>query len=152
MSNDSRRTRTRLRYVGMGLISGWLGLGCARERAAPTEPSLPSLADASGSSGGAGHPTSVPPPVAPDAATVVEALLGSPQRPQLSSDSAAQQTVLAYLAAAGSVGALTVDHWDPTSGVGDIASFTPNFRVSPGGMYSTVQAAVTAAAAAGSAG
>jgi pectinesterase len=159
------RTRSACGYVGRGLLSAWLGVGCAREVATPTEPSLPSVADAGGSGAAANPPavpaaavpatavpaTAVPAAVTSDAATVVEALLGSPQRPQLSSALAAQQTVLAYLAAAGSVDALSVDHWDPTNGVGDVASFTANFRVAPGGMYSTVQAAVSAAVAAGSA-
>jgi pectinesterase len=57
--------------------------------------------------------------------------------------------VLAYLAAAGSVEALTVDNWDPTAGVGDVSGFTPNFRVAADGMYTTVQAALTAAAQSG---
>jgi pectinesterase len=56
--------------------------------------------------------------------------------------------MLTYLAAAGSVDALTVDNWDPTAGLGDVAAFTPNFQVAAGGVYPTVQAAVTAAVAA----
>jgi pectinesterase len=81
---------------------------------------------------------------------VEEALLGTPERPQLSGGSAAAKTVLAYLAAAGSVDGLAVDNWDPTAGVGDVAGFTPSFQVAAGGPYPTVQAAISAAVAAGS--
>jgi pectinesterase len=106
-----------------------------------------SVEDAGGSSGAAPNPL----PDTADAATVDEALLGTPERPQLSPSLAAKRTVLAYLAASGSVEGLTVDNWDPTAGVGDSAGFTPNFQVSAGGLYPTVQAAVTAAVAAGAA-
>jgi pectinesterase len=78
-----------------------------------------------------------------------DALLGTPERPLLSTSAAERQTVLTYLAAAGNIDALTVDHWDPTAGVGDTASFVPQFEVAAGGLYPTIQAAVTAAVAAG---
>jgi pectinesterase len=120
---------------------------------APSKPDAPR-----GSAGGAessgdtastdGRPAS--PAVTPDAGVVDEGLLGTPERPQLSGAAAAKQTVLAYLAAAGNVEAPTVDDWDPTAGVGDVATFTPGFQVAAGGAYPTVQAAVTAAVAAGS--
>jgi pectinesterase len=78
---------------------------------------------------------------------------GESARPQLSAEAAAKQTVLAYLAAAGSIETgLKLDHWDPTAGVGDISGFTPNFRVAADGMFTTVQAAITAAAQAGASG
>lgn len=77
-------------------------------------------------------------------------LVGTGTRPQLSPVSAANYTVLAYLAQAGTVGALVTDNWDPTAGVGDVATFTANFRVAAeGGTHTTVQAAITAAATAG---
>ncbi|HZU84879.1 MAG TPA: pectinesterase family protein [Polyangiaceae bacterium] len=76
-----------------------------------------------------------------------------PARPQLTDAEAAQQTVLAYLAQAGSfavAGGLTTDNWDPTAGVGDTSTFTPTFTVAAtGGTHTTVQAAITAAVAQG---
>jgi len=96
------------------------------------------------------EPPASPAAVAPDAGVVDEELLGTPERPQLSSAAAAKQTVLAYLAAAGNVDGLTVDSWNPTAGVGEVAAFTPDFEVAAGGMYPTVQAAVNAAVATGS--
>jgi pectinesterase len=180
MSNTSGRGAV-LSYGILGVICGSLGLACDETSPAPTglagggtaathdaaatggtqaEPGTPgSTPGASGSSGSSARPTpdaaapDVPaaPAALPDAAVVEVALLGTPERPQLSGASAAQQTVLAYLAAAGSVGALRVDNWDPTAGLGDIAGFTPDFEVAAGGVYPTVQAAVTAAVATGSA-
>jgi pectinesterase len=78
-------------------------------------------------------------------------LLGTPTRPQLSAALAEDQTVLRYLAQAGSLASgLQVDNWDPTAGVGDVATFTPGFRVAAtGGTHTTVQAAITAAVALG---
>ena len=76
-------------------------------------------------------------------------------RPQLTDSEAAQDTILGYLAQAGSFtapGGLVTDHWDPTAGVGDVSTFTPTYTVAAsgdGGAYTTVQAAVTAAVAAG---
>ena len=113
-------------------------------------PSPGEMAAAAGAPGGVSKPAA-PPVVTPDAAVVDEGLLGTPERPQLSSAAAERQTVLAYLAGAGNVDGLTVDHWDPTAGVGDVAGITPQFEVAAGGMYPTVQAAVTAAVAAGAA-
>ncbi len=74
-------------------------------------------------------------------------LLGTPARPQLTPELAEQGNVLRYLAQAGNLAAgLTVDDWDPTAGVGDVASFTPGFRVAvSGGTHTTVQAAIDAA-------
>jgi pectinesterase len=171
------RLRAALQYGGLGLLCGSLGLACDEESSAPTglpgggtggvapaaggaataaggtsaEPDTSgSSAGATGSSGGAPSLTPALPDATPDAAVIDEALLGTPERPQLSTGAAATQTVRAYLAAAGSVAGLTVDNWDPTAGVGDIAGFTPNFQVAAGGTYPTVQAAVTAAVATGS--
>ena len=135
---------------GGGADADGIGSATAAGGGAPTQPSAPGeMAGTAGSSAVAATPAA--PVVMPDAAITDEALLGTPERPQLSSSAAEKQTLLAYLAAAGSVDGLTVDGWDPTAGVGDIAGFTPSFEVSAGGLYPTVQAAVTAAVAAGSA-
>lgn len=174
-----RRSRA-LRCGVLSLLCGSLGLACDDEPrldaagggagdagsvtggvapaagGAASEPDAPgSAAGASGSSAGAPSASESPaPPASPavtaDAAVVDEGLLGTPDRPQLSSAAAEKQTVLAYLAAAGDVEGLSVDNWDPTAGVGDIAAFAPDFQVAAGGTYPTVQAAVTAAVAAGS--
>ncbi len=74
-------------------------------------------------------------------------LLGTPTRPQLTAALAEEQTVLRYLAQAGNLAAgLQVDNWDPTAGVGDVATFTPGFRVATtGGTHTTVQEAISAA-------
>jgi pectin methylesterase-like acyl-CoA thioesterase len=66
-------------------------------------------------------------------------------RPQLTAAQAATFTILSYLAQAGTLGSLVTDNWDPTAGVGDVSTFTPNFVVGPGAAFTTVQAAVTAA-------
>jgi pectinesterase len=74
-------------------------------------------------------------------------------RPQLSDSDAAMETVLAFLAQAGSLavaGGLVTDHWDPTTGLGDVSSFTPAFTVAvSGGTHTTVQGAIDAAVARG---
>jgi pectinesterase len=168
-SSTSQRPSAALQYGALGALCGLLGLGCDGPSASPTAPdggargaiasggapaepnTRGGAAGASGASSAAPNPEPVPTPTptpaasTPDAASVDDALLGTPERPQLSRGSAAKRTVLAYLAAAGSVEALTVDNWDPTAGVGDISGFTPNFRVAADGMYTTVQAALTAA-------
>jgi pectinesterase len=75
---------------------------------------------------------------------------GTPTRPQLTNEQAAEHTILKYLARAGEVAALVTDNWDPTAGVGDVNAFTPQYTVAPsGGTHTTVQAAVDAAVAAG---
>ncbi len=75
---------------------------------------------------------------------------GTPQRPLLSSDQAADYTVLKYLAQAGNVAALVTDDWDPTAGLGAIADFTADYNVAAsGGTHTTVQAAIDAAVADG---
>ena len=77
---------------------------------------------------------------------------GTPTRPQLTSDQAASHTILEYLKRAGAIAALVTDNWDPTAGVGDVTTFTPQFTVAPnGGTHTTVQAAIDAAVAAGGA-
>jgi pectinesterase len=70
-------------------------------------------------------------------------------RPQLTLDAAKEFTVAKYLTRAGSVAEPTEEHWDPTSGVGDPSSFTPNFTVAAdgSGTHTTLQAALTAVAA-----
>jgi len=80
-------------------------------------------------------------------------LLGTATRPQLDAAAAAQFDVLEYLASAGNlVTGLVRDNWDPTAGVGDVATFNADFRVAAaGGTHTTVQAAITAAVTAGGA-
>jgi len=71
---------------------------------------------------------------------------GTASRPILTTAQAASFTVLSYLSRTGSVTAPTVDNWNPTMGVGDVATFTPNFTVAmSGGTHTSVQAAITAA-------
>ena len=78
-------------------------------------------------------------------------LLGTATRPQLGESAAPQFDVLQFLASAGNLTTgLVRDNWDPTGGVGDVASFSADFRVAAsGGTHTSVQAAVTAAASAG---
>jgi pectinesterase len=78
-------------------------------------------------------------------------LLGTATRPQLSATAAPSFDVLPYLAQAGNLTTgLVRDDWNPTAGVGDVATFQPDFRVAvTGGTHATVQAAVDAAVAAG---
>jgi len=78
-------------------------------------------------------------------------LLGTATRPQLSAEAAAQFDVLEYLASAGNLTTgLVRDDWDPTAGVGDVATFRADFRVAAAdGTHTSVQAAITAAVAAG---
>ena len=78
-------------------------------------------------------------------------MLGTATRPQLGAAAAAQFDVLEYLASAGDLTTgLVRDDWDPTAGVGDVATFRADFRVAAaGGTHTTVQAAVSAAVAAG---
>jgi pectinesterase len=76
---------------------------------------------------------------------------GTPTRPQLTADQATHHgSVLQYLARGGAVTAPTVDDWDPTAGVGDVATFTATYTVgATGGTHTTVAAAVNAAVSAG---
>jgi pectinesterase len=75
---------------------------------------------------------------------------GTPTRPQLTSDQAAAYTILQYLERAGAIAALVTDNWNPTAGLGDVGTFSPQFIVAAsGGTHTTVQAAVDAAVAAG---
>jgi pectinesterase len=77
--------------------------------------------------------------------------VGTPERPQLDASTAARFTVLSYLAQSGDLlTGLTRDEWDPTAGVGDISTFTPDYRVArSGGTHSSVQAAIDDAVAGG---
>lgn len=72
-------------------------------------------------------------------------------RPQLSSTTAANYTVAKYMAKAGTLGSLSTDNWDPSSGVGAISGFTANYTVASDGSasYKTIQAAINAAVSAG---
>jgi pectinesterase len=98
---------------------------------------------ASGGAGGAGSEDVAEPDPGP--------LLGTPTRPQLAAAAAPRFDVLEYLASAGNLATgLVRDNWDPTAGVGDVASFSADFRVAAaGGTHSSVQAAITAAVSAG---
>ncbi|MFT3735148.1 MAG: pectinesterase family protein [Rhodocyclaceae bacterium] len=80
-----------------------------------------------------------------------QAATSTSTRPQLSSTSAASYTIAKYMAQAGTIGSLTTDSWDPTGGVGTSSGFTANYTVASDGTasYTTIQAAVSAAAAAG---
>ena len=71
---------------------------------------------------------------------------GTTTRPQLEETDAPNYTVLKYLAQAGAVSGPTTDNWDPTAGVGDVATFVPTRTVATDGTGtdSTVQGAVTA--------
>jgi pectinesterase len=75
---------------------------------------------------------------------------GTPTRPQLTNEQAAAYTILKYLERAGEVAALVTDNWNPTAGVGDVSTFTPQYTVAAsGGTHTTVQSAVDAAISAG---
>jgi pectinesterase len=84
------------------------------------------------------------------AATEARSLRASATRPELAPDAAAEHTLLAYLARGGNVATgLLRDDWDPRAGVGDVARFTADLEVAPGGRYGTVQGAIDAALALG---
>jgi pectinesterase len=76
-----------------------------------------------------------------------KSIAGTSTRPQLNSTEAANYTIAKYLAQAGPFSSLTTDNWDPTAGLGDASSFTPNFTVAAdgSGTHTTVQAALNAA-------
>jgi pectinesterase len=80
-------------------------------------------------------------------------LAGTATRPLLAEADAPSYTALAYLAQAGTIGALVTDNWDPTAGLGDASTFSPRYTVAAdgSGTHTTVQAAITAAATGGSA-
>jgi len=122
---------------------GTAGSGASTGGAAGT-PS--SLAGAPGAAGAVGC-------AAPDggAGAPGPALAGTPERPLLQPADADRYTILAYLAQAGTIGSLVADHWDPTTGVGDVSTFAPAYTVAAdgSGSHTTVQAAITAATAAG---
>ncbi|HMJ52290.1 MAG TPA: pectinesterase family protein [Polyangiaceae bacterium] len=109
-------------------------------------------AGSGGNGGGAadGGPRDAAGPL-PDAGSIGP-LDGTATRPQLTAEQAAAHTILKYLERAGPVTALVTDNWDPTAGVGDVGTFTPQYTVAAsGGTHTTVQAAVDAAVAAGGA-
>jgi len=78
---------------------------------------------------------------------VCTAIASTATRPQLTAAQAANDTILKYLAQAGTVGALTTDNWNPTAGVGNITAFPADLVVAAdgSGTHTTVQAALTAA-------
>jgi pectinesterase len=88
---------------------------------------------------------SLPPGTLADAAPL-GGLGGSAGRPMLTTAQAADYGVLQYLARAGSlVTGLVEDDWNPTAGVGDVTTFTPNFTVQANTAFPTVQSAINAA-------
>jgi len=91
----------------------------------------------------AAAPPGTPPPDLP--------LLGTSERPQLDPVAAASLELLDYLALAGNLPlGLSRDDWDPTAGGGDVLGFVADYRVAAsGGTHTRVQAAISAAVAAG---
>jgi pectinesterase len=89
--------------------------------------------------GGSGTPAPLP------------ALAGTATRPQLAASAAPDYTILKYFEKGGSLlTGVTADNWNPTAGVGDVATFTPTYTVAAsGGTHTSVQAALDAAVAAG---
>jgi pectinesterase len=88
---------------------------------------------------------SLPPGTLADAAPLA-GLAGTAGRPMLTAAQAADYGILQYLAKAGSlVTGLVEDDWNPTAGVGDVSTFTPNFVVQAGTAFPTVQSAIDAA-------
>jgi len=71
-------------------------------------------------------------------------------RPQLAASAAPDYTILKYFEKSGSLlTGVTADSWNPTAGVGDVATFTPTYTVAAtGGTHTSVQAALDAAVAA----
>jgi pectinesterase len=67
-------------------------------------------------------------------------------RPQLSDSEAAKYTLATYFAKTGPFNSLTTDNWDPTSGLGDASTFTPDYTVAAdsSGTHTSVQAALDA--------
>jgi pectinesterase len=87
----------------------------------------------------------LPPGTLADAAPLA-GLGGTAGRPMLTTAQAADYGILQYLAKAGSlVTGLVEDDWNPTAGVGDVTTFTPNFTVQAGTAFPTVQSAIDAA-------
>jgi pectinesterase len=120
---------------GSGSGSGAVDAGGARDGGSSGGGSGGGSSSSSSSSSGGGVDAG---PVATSTAT----------RPQLTDSQAASDTILNYLAQAGTIGALVTDNWNPTAGLGDATTFTPNFTVASDGTgtHTTVQAAITAAA------
>jgi pectinesterase len=116
--------------------------GSTTNRSSSGSPSSDGGADSGGAADAAStDASSTAGPPAPSTAT----------RPQLSDTQAANDTALQYLAQAGTLPNLTVDHWNPIAGVGDVTTFTPSYVVASdgSGTHTTVQAAITAAKSAG---
>jgi pectinesterase len=115
---------------------------------APTAASAPETTDTTPASPAGAEATPAPAENDPLAPPV---LLGTEERPQLDAATAARFEVLEYLARAGDlVTGLLRDDWDPTAGLGEVASFTADYRVAAqGGTHTSVQAAISAAVAAG---
>lgn len=81
------------------------------------------------------------------AETVKTPVPSTATRPQLPDSEAAHNTVLQHFEFTGDLSAgLTRDPWDPTAGVGDLATFAATFTVDPqSGSFPTVASAIAAA-------
>ena len=128
---------------GMGVGGAGIAAGGAGMAAGGADPGAGGAGTAAGGTGNPGNQT-VPDPDPGN-------LLGTATRPQLAGSAAPQFDVLEYLSSAGNLTTgLVRDNWDPTAGIGDVASFNADFRVAAsGGTHTSVQAAVTAAVSAG---
>jgi pectinesterase len=106
----------------------------------------------SASSSGAGGATSSSSASSASSSGAGGGSVSSATRPQLTSAEASDHTILKYLAKSGTLGALMTDSWDPTAGI-DLTGVVPSYTVASdnSGTQTTVQAAVTAATAAGGA-
>jgi hypothetical protein len=108
--------------------------------------------DATGGSGGSGGSAGSDGTSGGTSDAGSDAPAGTP-RPLLPADKAPDFSALKYLEKAGPVTAPVADGWNPTAGIGDVASFTPTYTVAAtGGTHTTVQAAVDAAAGDGGTG
>ena len=103
-------------------------------------------ATATGGATGTGGGSTQPP------VTCTPAYTGSATRPQLTDAAAACYTIKNYLAQAGTIGSLLRDDWDPSATALTVPS-SPAYTVAAdgSGTHTSVQAAITAALASGSA-
>jgi pectinesterase len=73
------------------------------------------------------------------------AIASTATRPQLTAAQAANDTILKYLAQAGTLGALVTDNWNPTGGIGPTFPADLVVAADGSGTHTTVQAALNAA-------
>jgi len=76
---------------------------------------------------------------------VCAAIASTATRPQLTAAQAANDTILKYLAQAGTLGALVTDNWNPTAGIGTTFPNDLVVAADGSGTQTTVQAALNAA-------